>query len=315
MPRTVTAEVLHVEKLTPGWRRVIIDASDAYPYLQRFLERTVDGAVIGAFHMALFFPVRREQAANYPRLSGPFATIFDVDPSLYHDHEVEVVSRRMYTIRPVDSDWHHMELNFALHGDGIATSWAQTAQAGMPLLIDMGDRVVDTDEFPLVGTYLLMGDEPSMPSIATMLQRLPSTSRIVVFIEVQGSQDQWVFETNGNATIEWIHRGDQESGTTDFLTECCDRFDWPADGDVHVWAAAEGRRIYALRKHVREVVGLERGQYQLMGYWRRGIRTERVLEIEGQSVNARLAAGLSPFEIPADSDQDNKTPYELLEHD
>lgn len=312
MPRTVTAEVVSAEWLSKHWRRLVIDTKDGYEHLKPFFDRQVDG-IAGSYHVAFFFPVTREKAKHWPRLSGEFAKFFDVDASLYGDPDVELCSRRMYTVRPVDGDIHRLEMNFAIHGDGLAMEWSQEAAPGSLLLMDMGDRVLDIDTFPQRGTYLLMGDDSALPSIASQLERLPSTAKVFVCLEVGDADDEWTLPPHPNATVQWLHRGDEEPGGSSFMIDCCKNFAWPADNDFHIWAAAEGGQIYKLRKYLRGEVGLQRGQYELMGYWRRGVRIEKLLAMEGEHVNARLAAGLSPFDIDPDTDQLTKTPLELID--
>jgi NADPH-dependent ferric siderophore reductase len=317
-PTPFIAEVVHAESLSTGWRRVVLDMEGAFPRLQPHLERVVENGLLGAFHMGFYFPVDRTRAATWPRMSGMFADFFDGDASLYGDPDIEIVGRRLYTIRPVEGDWRRMELNFVMHGDGLASNWAAAATVGSPLIANLGfgDRVMDIDELPAVQTYVLLGDETCVPTVATMLERLPAGCDVFVCIEVGGPEDEWTFETKANATIQWIHR-DAEAGTTDYLRTYCENFAWPANGSVHVWAGAEGRQIYALRKQLREEVGLQRGQYQLLGFWRRGIATEQVLALESDMVAEGLAAG-KPFAqilrgADPDQDQPNKTPFELLD--
>lgn len=312
-PRVVAAEVVSAEWLTPRWRRLVIDTKEGYQYLKPHFE--VEDGLAAAFHMAFFFPVTKEKAENWPRISGAFAQFFDVDPGLYNDPDVELCSRRMYTVRPVDGDLQQLEMNFAIHGDGLAMEWSQEAKPGSLLLMDMGARVVDVDHFPIKNNYVLLGDETSFPSIATMLERLPSTAKISICLEAGDADDEWTFPEHPNAEITWVHRGDQAPGTTSFMIDYCQQFDFPADGDFHVWAACEGGQIYKLRKFLRGELKMQRGQYELMGYWRRGVRTEKLLEVESDHVNARLAQGLTPFERDPDDDQPTKTPLERIDID
>lgn len=317
-PRATLTEVVQVENPGPRWRRIVIDTKDAEPVLTPFFERTIDDGLLGAYHVAFYFPVRKDEAVNWPRLSGKFAEMSEVDPALYNDPDVELVSRRKFTVRPVDGGWRHLELNFAVHEtDGLALNWAKQAEVGMPLLVDLGTRVVDADEFPLVNNYVLLGDETSVPSIATMLERLPAGSTAHVCIEVTDGDDEWPFETDAKATIQWLHRGDQEAGTTEFLLDFAKSFDWPDPDDLYVWVASEGRQVGALRKYIRGTVGLVRGQYELNGYWRRGVRTERILAHESKTMNERLAAGLTPFERDQDETDQvrHKHPHEILDLD
>lgn len=309
--------VLEATSLSSRWRRIVIDASAAHPLLISHFERQIENGFLGAFHLWFYFPVTRADAVRMPRMTGRFAEMFDVDPSIYGDPDVEVLSRRMYTVRPVDGDWHHLELNFAVHdNDGRGSNWAKQATAGSPLVMDTGGRVMDVDQLPGDATLILLGDETVVPTVASMLGRAPAGTNAFVHIEVADAEHEWKFETEADATVEYIHRGDAEMGATDFMIDYCDRFDWP-DGPVYVFAGAEGRQVYALRKHLRETRGLNRDNYSLMGYWRRNASTDRILEVEANIVNEALANGGTMQESLAaqgrtGDDQLHKTPFEYM---
>lgn len=295
---TVLTKVVHAEDLTSRWRRIVIDASAVYERLLPYFEQQVDGAVVGAFHLWFYFPVFRADAATMPRISGKFAEMFAVDASVYGDPDVELLSRRMYTVRPADGDWRHLELNFAVHEhDGRGSNWAKQATVGTPLVMDTGGRVMDVDELPLGPTLLLLGDETGLPSIATMLERLPTGTDVRVHLEVADGDHEWPLTTEANATIEWAHRNGAEMGTTDFMRKYCETFAWP--DDVYVWAAGEAREIYALRQHLRQTNGMTRENYKLMAFWRRGTSADRVLEVEGNLVNEGIAAGKTMMDVLA----------------
>lgn len=314
---TILTPVIEATSLSSRWRRIVIDASEVYPLLLPHFERQIEGKFLGAFHLWFYFPVTRADAVRMPRMTGKFAEMFEVDPSIYGDPDVEVLSRRMYTVRSVDGDWRHLELNFAVHdNDGRGSNWARQASAGSPLVMDTGGRVMDADEIPTDATLILLGDETVVPTVASMLERAPAGMKVFVCIEVADDEHEWTFETEADVTVEWIHRGDAEMGTTDFMIEYCDRFAWP-DGPVYVFAGAEGRQVYALRKHLRETRGLSRDNYSLMGYWRRNASTDRILEVEANIVNDALASGgtmqasLAAHGRSGD-DQLHKTPFEYM---
>ena len=71
-----------------------------------------------------------------------------------------------------------------------------------------------------------------------MANSVKSHTAIVASFEAGDADDEWTFPTHGNEKIECVHRGDQPPGTSTFLIDYCKNFDWPAEGDFHVWAAS-----------------------------------------------------------------------------
>jgi NADPH-dependent ferric siderophore reductase len=155
---------------------------------------------------------------------------------------------------------------FVLHGDdGPASRWANRAAPGQPVAL-WGPRTAwhppaDTD------WYLLVADDTGLPAVAVILESLPSDAVVRVVAEVDEEAEQPELSVGPNVEVVWCHRRGAEAGTTSLLPDAVRALDLPA-GRPYVWGGGESRTMTAVRKYVRNEVGLSREQVSLVAYWR-----------------------------------------------
>jgi NADPH-dependent ferric siderophore reductase len=79
---------------------------------------------------------------------------------------------RDYTPRDWDVDAGWIDLDFVLHGDGPASSWAANARIGSKLVIGgpRGSLVIPA----AYDWYLLAGDETALPALGRRIEELPA---------------------------------------------------------------------------------------------------------------------------------------------
>ena len=82
---------------------------------------------------------------------------------------------RDYTPRRYDLDTLELDIDFVLHGDGPASTWAEQAKPGQFLHIGgpRGSMIVPD----IFDSYLLIGDETALPAIARRLEGLAAESQ------------------------------------------------------------------------------------------------------------------------------------------
>lgn len=138
-------QVLRVTELTPRMRRITLGGAE----LQGFTSMGSDD------HIKLLFAETPEQqqaieARNLGKDGGARPTM------------------REYTPRRIDLVAHELDIDFVLHGDGPASTWAAQAAPGQTLDI-AGPRasLVVPDIFD---AYLLIGDETAIPAIGRRLE-------------------------------------------------------------------------------------------------------------------------------------------------
>src|SRR5690606_11546792 len=81
-----------------------------------------------------------------------------------------------------------IELDFVLHGDGPAASWAAAAAPGKTLVIggSRGSLVI-----PMAfDWYLLAGEQTALPAIGRRIEELPAGAKVLALIEVDNAAEE-----------------------------------------------------------------------------------------------------------------------------
>lgn len=176
---------------------------------------------------------------------------------------------RTYTVRGHNPEHNEIEIDFVLHTEssGPASAWAASARPG--------DRAgifgpyADYDPIPEADWQLIAGDETALPAIGGIIEGLPVGARAHAFIEVFGPEEERDFETKGDVTITWLHRGGEAGNANSALADAIAGADLP-DGRPYAWLAAEAGVVKTLRRHLVGERGYDRADIYFAGYWRHG---------------------------------------------
>ncbi|GAB3123495.1 siderophore-interacting protein [Streptomyces calidiresistens] len=176
---------------------------------------------------------------------------------------------REYTVRRHDPASGEIDIDIALHEGGLASEWARAVRPGarVHLAGPPGGLIVPH----AYDRYLLGGDLTALPAIARRLEELPPTARGWAFIEVADADEEIELSAPGGVEVCWLHRGDRPAGTGTALADAVTTVTVPDGERVYVWAAGEAGRLKPLRRWVREVLRLPKGDHDITGYWKRGI--------------------------------------------
>jgi len=242
------AQVVFVEPVSPRMRRITFGG----PALAGFTSAAPDD------HVKLIFPVKGQSRPTLPS-PGPGGMIFPAGeprPEL-----------RDYTPRRFDPKACELTIEFVLHGDGPASSWAEHARPGDWIGIGgpRGSLVIPDD----YDGYLLIGDETALPAIARRLEEMPPGTGVKAVIEVADRHEERYLPTAANAQITWLHRNATPPGTPSLLENALKSLIIPG-GDIHAWIACEIEVARRLRQYLIEEEGLARAQIKAAGYWRLG---------------------------------------------
>ncbi len=241
-------QVREVSRITPKMVRIIV-GGDA---LHGFVSAAHDD------HVKLFFPHPGEEKPVLPT-PGPNGPVYP--------EGVLRPAARDYTPRRYDPAANTLAIDFVMHGDGPATTWAAQARPGQYLGVGgpRGSFIVPDD----FDWYLLAGDETALPAIGRRLEELPAGTHVLVVAEVADAAEQQTFATRANAEVRWLHRDGATPGTTPLLQQALADLRVPR-GEGYAWIAAEAATAKALRRHLIEERGLRKDRVKAAAYWKHG---------------------------------------------
>ncbi|MFK0138720.1 siderophore-interacting protein [Streptomyces murinus] len=176
---------------------------------------------------------------------------------------------REYTVRRYDPEAGEIDIDIAPHEGGLASDWAQRVRPGAVLHVagPPGGLIVP----PVYDRYLLVGDITALPAIARWLEELPQDAKGWAFIEVADAAEQIELSAPAAVEVRWLHRGDRPAGTGDALERAVTAVPVAKGERLYAWIAGEAGQIKPLRRWVRDELRLDRGDYEITGYWKRGI--------------------------------------------
>ena len=239
-------QVVRVVDLTPRMRRITLGG----PELAGFVSLGTDD------HVKLFFPQNAAEQATLETLvigagkdNGPMPAMRD------------------YTPRRYDLDTLELDIDFVLHGDGPAATWAEQARPGQFLHIGgpRGSMVVPD----MFDSYLLIGDETALPAIARRLEGLAANRRALVIVEVENGAEQQKLESPAQVNVIWVLR---EGGRNNLLTTVKE-LQMPS-GNLYAWVATESKVSRQIRRVLLDEHGLDEQFVKAVGYWRLDDTTE-----------------------------------------
>ncbi|PCM50191.1 NADPH-dependent ferric siderophore reductase [Pseudomonas fluorescens] len=233
-------EVLRVVDLTPRMRRITLGG----PELAGFTSLGTDD------HVKLLFPQNAEQTAALETMvlgagkdNGPLPEMRDYTPRRYDLEKLE------------------LDIDFVLHGDGPASTWAEQARPGQFLHIGgpRGSMIVPD----IFDSYLLIGDETALPAIARRLEGLAANRKALVVIEVENGAEQQVLESKAQVNVIWVLR----DGGKDNLLTTVKELQVPK-GNLYAWVATETKVSRQIRRVLLDEHGLNEQFVKAVGYWR-----------------------------------------------
>ncbi|NWD44936.1 siderophore-interacting protein [Pseudomonas yamanorum] len=230
-------EVLRVVDITPRMRRITLGG----PELAGFISLGSDD------HIKLLFP---QNAAEQAALDSPDFNLRGDGPQ---------PAMRDYTPRRYDLDIGELDIDFVLHGDGPASTWAEQAKVGQHLHIGgpRGSMIVPD----IFDSYLLIGDETAIPAIARRLDELPAGRKVLAVIEIANAAEQQPLHSAAEVEVIWVVRGqDDLLGTVQNLTL--------PDGSLYSFVATESKLSRQLRRVLLDTHNVNEAFLKAVGYWR-----------------------------------------------
>lgn len=175
---------------------------------------------------------------------------------------------RTYTPRRFDAAARELDVDFVIHGEGPASTWAEQAQPGQSLTIAGPGRSYTVD--PQADWYLLAGDDTAIPAICTILEALPAGVKAVALIEVIDAAEEHPLETrSANTEIRWLPRGPNPASAGRELEAAIRRVELPP-GAGRIYVACEAEAMRRIRRHLLHEREFPRDRLVTRGYWRLG---------------------------------------------
>lgn len=237
-PRRV--QVSRIQVLSPLMRRITLQGSELAGF----------EAPDPASYMKLIFPEPGQTEPDRPLPDGPRAK-----------------TMRTYTPLAVRPEACEVDVDFVLHGDGPASSWAAQAQVGQVLFLmgpGPGYQLV-----PDASEYWLVGDASALPAFETILASLPVTARVHVLMEVAAAAEERVLHSPARVSTQWVVRGADRQQAGQALEAALRQCSKPPAG-AQIYLACEATAMRRLRLRLINELGVERGQIVGRGYWKLG---------------------------------------------
>lgn len=174
---------------------------------------------------------------------------------------------RDYTPRFWDVAAGWIELDFVLHGDGPASTWAAGAVIGSKLVIGgpRGSLVIPA----AFDWYLLAGDETALPALGRRIEELPAGSKVVAVIEVADASEEQHFDTRADLSLHYVHRNGAPAGTTSLILDTIKALTLPT-GVAYAYIAGEVAMSQSVRTHLTDERAFDQQYLKAAGYWRLG---------------------------------------------
>ncbi|WP_035735556.1 siderophore-interacting protein [Glycomyces arizonensis] len=287
--RPFTCHVKALRRLSPSFLRVTFASEE----LRHFADNGYDQ------RFKLIFPAPACGFAKFPDSDRWYSDL----RALPDEEQCRV---RTYTVRAVRGEAGEVDVDMVVHAphggrEAPALHWALHAEVGSELVLLGPDARYDgphggIDFRPPENAKLLLGgDETAAPAIASILERLPITAHGDVFIEVPEAADALELDAPPEVEVHWLPRDGAGWGErlVPAVTEAAAglkiraTLDEVEDVDVdtetlwdapeqtgacesYVWIAAEAGVVKALRRTIRQDLGLPKECGAFMGYWRLG---------------------------------------------
>ncbi|WP_018390692.1 siderophore-interacting protein [Ancylobacter sp. FA202] len=248
LPNFQRLRVLAASSVTPRMRRITFQCEDAAPFVGE-----------SHYHARLLIPPQG-RAPIWPSLAASGRIIWPEGK--------DALTSRVYSIRSVEPARNILTMDIVVHGQGGSPGACFAKDAREDAIVGVlgpggGGR-------PDAGNLLLLGDETALPTIARMLENLPSTSSADVFIEVEDEGEEQMLVSNARVRINWLHRHGVEPGRSARLEQILrEQAAREAEAGRFVWAGCERGQAERLRNILGERSSMRRSSHHIMGFWTR----------------------------------------------
>jgi NADPH-dependent ferric siderophore reductase len=171
-----------------------------------------------------------------------------------------------YTARAFDAETGRLTLWAVLHGhdDGVG-GWAARCKPGERVALwgpreGMGARHD-------ARSHLFVADESGFAAVAALLDDLPPGAVGHAILETVDASHVVDIPDRSGVEVTWVFRSGEAPGVTNHLLEAVVDLDFDTSGLV-AFGAAESRHVSAIRRYLRQELGMSAQCVYMTGYWR-----------------------------------------------
>lgn len=201
-----------------------------------------------ASYIKLIFPEPGQTEPTRPLPDGPRA-----------------VSMRTYTPLAVRPETMEVDVDFVLHGEGPASTWAAQAAIGQVLFL-MGPGPGYAVDMAAT-QHLLIADDSALPAVETILAALPASAQVRVLLEVISDAEERTLHSAAALDVSWLPRGTNHRNAGLPLEKAL-RESGPIAADARIYLACEAAAMRRIRKLLVDELGGDRSRIVGRGYWK-----------------------------------------------
>jgi NADPH-dependent ferric siderophore reductase len=201
-----------------------------------------------ASYLKLIFPEPGQTEPSRPLPDGP-----------------RPVSMRTYTPLALRPEALEVDVDFVLHGEGPASTWAAQAQVGQVLFLMGPGPGYALDS--AAAQHLLIADDSALPAVETILAALPASATARVLLEVIAAEEERPLHSAAQLDVAWLARGTDHRAAGLPLEKALRALPAIAPG-ARIYLACEAAAMRRIRRLLTDELGVDRGQIVGRGYWK-----------------------------------------------
>lgn len=174
---------------------------------------------------------------------------------------------RDYTPTRFNPDERTPAIDFYLHGNGVASTWAANARVGdeVGVVGPRGSRIL-REAFDW---QLLVGDETAWPEIERRLSELSLDVSAIAVVLVDGASEEQPWCARPNVNVHWVHRNRALLKPALQLANYVWELQLP-ESKGFAWLAGEATEVRHVYRHLLEDRGWPKHLIHASGHWKRG---------------------------------------------
>lgn len=203
-----------------------------------------------------------------PRPGAHIKLLFGADSNGSRDPKNMRSQMRTYTPRSFNPETNELTVEFVLHGDGLASTWAAQAQVGETLTMAGPGGGMDIPN--TLKTIVMLVDESAIPAAGTVLEALPAGCTPIVVCEVENVHEKRSLSASIDVEPTWLFRQEHaanpgvllENHLPNVLASVKD-LDSP-----FWWIACEANAMRRMRSQLLNQHGVSKKRLVSRGYWK-----------------------------------------------